>query len=209
MLDREWYRNTYLLSGHWQETREKRLEIDEHKCFICGAEKGLDVHHLNYDRLWKEDVRRDLVTLCRKCHHKIHEFAEREKKAGAREKEEFESEVIRATIAPYIWYERERRRRVAQYMMELPIKQGQGHDVAIEGLLNQFTKCLGEVTINTRTGGAGKTRVTIGGHAPSATALCRVWTGKRKIGKINTEEEWNKAFDAAVEEIEVKHDDDG
>ena len=58
----------YLLSPEWQKVRTQRLKIDDFRCARCGSCEHLEVHHLNYRRKGKEDVRRDLVTLCRDCH---------------------------------------------------------------------------------------------------------------------------------------------
>jgi len=64
----------YLNSNWWRETRKKRLEIDNHQCCLCGSERYLHVHHLTYERLGKEDVDNDLMTLCEDCHHLVHEL---------------------------------------------------------------------------------------------------------------------------------------
>lgn len=62
----------YLKSEHWEEVRLKRIKIDNRRCYLCGGVKGLNVHHLRYDNLWHEDAKKDLVTLCYKCHHMLH-----------------------------------------------------------------------------------------------------------------------------------------
>lgn len=77
----------YLHSPHWQETKQKRLDLDEHKCAFCKSTENLNVHHLTYDRIGNENVRHDLVTLCQDCHKKLHEQIRvtREKNAVIRE----------------------------------------------------------------------------------------------------------------------------
>lgn len=65
----------YLLSPQWRGLRQRTLERDGHTCQRCG-ENGrpgneLDVHHLDYTRLYNEDLN-DLVTLCRNCHGDTH-----------------------------------------------------------------------------------------------------------------------------------------
>ena len=63
----------YLHSPHWQETKQKRLDLDDHKCVFCKSTEKLNVHHLTYENLNNEDVLHDLVTLCEKCHKELHE----------------------------------------------------------------------------------------------------------------------------------------
>lgn len=62
----------YLRSEHWQETRKKRIIVDNGKCAICGSPNGLQVHHISYDRKGEENVDYDLITLCRSCHEAVH-----------------------------------------------------------------------------------------------------------------------------------------
>lgn len=63
----------YLNSPEWKVKRDQRLEIDGHKCVLCGGTERrgstLNVHHLTYDNVYMEDVRHDLVTLCHICHY--------------------------------------------------------------------------------------------------------------------------------------------
>lgn len=73
--------NDYLNSLHWRETRKKRLGIDEYKCTICESTQNLNVHHINYTRLGKEDIDNDLVTLCHQCHAMLHRVKEQNQKA--------------------------------------------------------------------------------------------------------------------------------
>jgi hypothetical protein len=61
----------YYQSSKWAEKRNARLKIDGFKCAKCGFTRALEVHHINYERFGDEDVHRDLITLCKKCHHKI------------------------------------------------------------------------------------------------------------------------------------------
>ena len=68
----------YLRSSAWKSKRAKRLALDNRTCQHCGycpdtaspdtAKRPLDCHHRTYLRFGKEDVERDLVTLCRPCH---------------------------------------------------------------------------------------------------------------------------------------------
>ena len=61
----------YLKSDEWQKKRSERLKIDGYKCAKCGFTRALEVHHINYERIFHEDVSRDLITLCKKCHNEI------------------------------------------------------------------------------------------------------------------------------------------
>lgn len=62
----------YINSLAWQDKRTKRLKRDGYKCQICGTGKNLTVHHITYERFGCEKMT-DLVTLCKKCHAKVHE----------------------------------------------------------------------------------------------------------------------------------------
>ena len=61
----------YLHSELWKNIRRKRIERDGFQCVMCGSAKNLNVHHITYDCLYREDVT-DLVTVCKKCHEKLH-----------------------------------------------------------------------------------------------------------------------------------------
>jgi 5-methylcytosine-specific restriction endonuclease McrA len=62
----------YLKTEHWKEIRSKK-KIKKHHCAICGSKENLQVHHLNYDCLWKETTE-DLRVLCNKCHELAHKL---------------------------------------------------------------------------------------------------------------------------------------
>lgn len=61
----------YYKSPSWAAKRSERLKIDGFKCAKCGFTRALEVHHINYERIFHEDVSRDLITLCKKCHKQI------------------------------------------------------------------------------------------------------------------------------------------
>jgi 5-methylcytosine-specific restriction endonuclease McrA len=63
--------NSYIQSDEWKDKRRQRLNYDAHRCINCGSKVGVEVHHKNYDCFGGEDVKQDLVTLCRKCHNKV------------------------------------------------------------------------------------------------------------------------------------------
>lgn len=65
------YREVYLRSEHWRETRAAALERAEHRCQVCNSAKQLDVHHRTYERLGEERPA-DLTVLCRTCHDRHH-----------------------------------------------------------------------------------------------------------------------------------------
>lgn len=58
----------------WLNKRAEILERDGYKCCICGNENKLQVHHKRYiagRNAW-EYSQEDLVTLCNKCHYRLH-----------------------------------------------------------------------------------------------------------------------------------------
>ena len=75
---RFWYREFYLRSRHWRETRRRKLELIGYACERCHikAHDGkrfvttLDVHHLRYN-LFREQMN-ELQVLCRMCHRQEH-----------------------------------------------------------------------------------------------------------------------------------------
>lgn len=69
----------YLESEEWKEKRAQRLDIDDNKCKICASEDGLQAHHITYKNVYHEDVHLDLITLCKRCHQRIHQQAEANK----------------------------------------------------------------------------------------------------------------------------------
>jgi len=63
---------SYLQTARWVELRTMRLNKDCFTCQRCGSRRDLQVHHINYERVGgSEDVDRDLITLCRKCHEEV------------------------------------------------------------------------------------------------------------------------------------------
>ena len=63
--------NAYYQSPEWAAKRNERLKIDGFKCARCGFTRALEIHHINYERLFHEDVSKDLITLCKRCHNEI------------------------------------------------------------------------------------------------------------------------------------------
>lgn len=63
---RDFYQ-AYLNSPDWRRQRNRALQRAFFQCQRCGARRGLEVHHLSYDRLGAE-LDADLEVLCRDCH---------------------------------------------------------------------------------------------------------------------------------------------
>ena len=65
-----------LQNTHWKLKADNIRIRDKHKCRLCNATgTQLDVHHLRYiegREPWEYDDG-DLVTLCHKCHEKLHD----------------------------------------------------------------------------------------------------------------------------------------
>ena len=61
----------YMKSLEWQMMRKKILKRDKYTCQGCGDKTKLEVHHITYKRVGKEDTS-DLVSVCRFCHQAIH-----------------------------------------------------------------------------------------------------------------------------------------
>lgn len=61
----------YLDSDIWTILRNKRLEMDNFKCSICGNPNNLEVHHLKYPSVLGTEPLSDLMTLCNSCHKRI------------------------------------------------------------------------------------------------------------------------------------------
>ncbi len=62
----------YYQTQHWKLKRNERMQHDEYRCCHCRSRELLQVHHWVYE-LFAESLE-DLVTLCDKCHGRIHEY---------------------------------------------------------------------------------------------------------------------------------------
>lgn len=62
----------YIHSATWKEKAAERMDMDYHRCCVCGRE-ATEVHHLTYDNFRNEHME-DLVSMCHKCHGKAEEF---------------------------------------------------------------------------------------------------------------------------------------
>lgn len=71
----------YLNTPLWKDKGRQRIEIDNWTCQYCGSElQSFDgpnhtpnIHHLHYRNLGNEDIKKDLVSLCKYCHLSLHE----------------------------------------------------------------------------------------------------------------------------------------
>lgn len=89
----------YYSSPAWAAKRTERLKIDGFRCARCGFTRALEVHHINYDRFGHEDVSRDLITLCKKCHKEV----ETQKAVYDSTRTEHHSAYLAGKILPHDW----------------------------------------------------------------------------------------------------------
>lgn len=66
----------YIASPEWRQTRARYYASDLPQSCICGATKGLVLHHKTYERLGVERLT-DLQPLCVQCHQMVHDLARR------------------------------------------------------------------------------------------------------------------------------------
>lgn len=69
----------YLQSDHWRALRNLKLEQSGKECKICGSNKEIEVHHLQYHNLYDVCLG-DLQVLCRYCHTLYHKFKKNKSK---------------------------------------------------------------------------------------------------------------------------------
>jgi hypothetical protein len=62
----------YMKTDTWKKKRFERLQKDNFRCVMCGTAYNLCVHHISYKNLGNESMD-DLITLCERCHKKVHE----------------------------------------------------------------------------------------------------------------------------------------
>jgi len=46
---------------------------DDPRCYVCGCDKCLELHHVHYDRYGEENIFSDVVLLCGRCHSFLHD----------------------------------------------------------------------------------------------------------------------------------------
>lgn len=71
-------------SAAWKHLRARVLKMDRNECQMCRAQgnysKAVTVHHVHHVRdrpdlalsLYDENGERNLVSLCKQCHNKVH-----------------------------------------------------------------------------------------------------------------------------------------
>lgn len=64
----------YLKSKEWKSIKKKIRRRDKNQCRICFYSKNLNVHHMTYRRIFKENCN-DLILLCKRCHDKLHKIS--------------------------------------------------------------------------------------------------------------------------------------
>lgn len=64
--------DAYYESEHWKAVSQRRKELDGFRCCQCGTSRDLETHHKVYC-LFAEDVQRELITYCAKCHTEEHD----------------------------------------------------------------------------------------------------------------------------------------
>lgn len=76
----------YLQTAHWKILRVRVLQQSNYVCSTCGVQEGLQIDHVNYERLGHENLT-DLRAMCA-THHKAKDEAPREEDKLA-EKEQY------------------------------------------------------------------------------------------------------------------------
>lgn len=64
----------YMRTRHWKHVKELAYEYWGHMCAKCNASGvSLNMHHLTYIRIGRENIYMDVCPLCRSCHIAEHE----------------------------------------------------------------------------------------------------------------------------------------
>jgi hypothetical protein len=61
----DWHRDKSFNGKH-----KEVLDRDKNKCLLCGSKKMIIIHHIDHNN--KNNDINNLVTLCRRCHPRIH-----------------------------------------------------------------------------------------------------------------------------------------
>ena len=61
----------YLRSPEWAAFRERYFQKHSRKCFVCGTDKEIQLHHKSYRSVGHERPS-DVVQLCRPHHIEVH-----------------------------------------------------------------------------------------------------------------------------------------
>lgn len=62
----------YYTLPHWYAVKEAREASDARRCVLCFSPSELRCHHVSYAKLFNEPLE-DLMTLCERCHERVHE----------------------------------------------------------------------------------------------------------------------------------------
>ncbi len=79
-IAKRWRYHRYLRGRRWAKKRHAVLVRDGFECTRCGGDLALQVHHLTYERIFRERMG-DLVTLCVGCHMEEHQVQQMERDA--------------------------------------------------------------------------------------------------------------------------------
>lgn len=69
-----------MVVNDWESHRKRILERDDHECVFCGMDndlhsrafgEGLHIHHIIPRREYGTDNKKNLMTVCTRCHRKI------------------------------------------------------------------------------------------------------------------------------------------
>lgn len=91
----------YIDSKEWKAKRQEAFAFYGERCSLCGKKKNLQVHHIHYRTLGKEDVR-DLTILCGGCHSSFEKRKKRKIKKPKQSKPKHELRSERAMITKEI-----------------------------------------------------------------------------------------------------------
>lgn len=58
----------------WLVVRRLVLARDRHRCRVCHTQQCVDVHHIRFRSVGREDSLRNCCALCRVCHSAIHGY---------------------------------------------------------------------------------------------------------------------------------------
>ena len=64
-------RQKYEKTKHFLRLKTRVEEVYQ-TCVLCEGSKNLVTHHRNYRNLFREDVYRDVVLMCQRCHGRYH-----------------------------------------------------------------------------------------------------------------------------------------
>ena len=58
--------------GLYEALRQQVLRRDGWRCQSCGSTLNLEVHHQQFRSHQGEDAEHNLITLCNRCHARVH-----------------------------------------------------------------------------------------------------------------------------------------